>query len=252
VSRVFPNQSHRLTVALLGGAASVMLHVLLFAPVLWGAAGHVKPHPDDQGGGPRSSVSNDAAAMMVTFIDEPNDAASKQGRLPEATASLLAAPNRFLLPVMPVPEIPIPRVIVLSDSDADEDTVIQPSGSDPGRAVMFGRYVGQISARIERAWMRPRTPIKSGRFTCSARIVQDKAGVVQEVELRNCNGDGGWQVSLARAIQSASPLPAPANPSVFAKTLTLEFSSDPFTSSGDPEGFEPAARTQAMVAIPNR
>jgi hypothetical protein len=246
VSRVFPNRSHRLTVALLGGAASVMLHVLLLAPVLWGATGHVKQHPDDQGGGP--GASNDEAAMMVTFIDEPNDVASKPGSPPETTASLLAAPNRFLLPVVPALEIPMPTVVALSDSDADEDTVIQPSGSDPGRAVMFGRYVGQISARIERAWMRPRTPIESGRFTCSARIVQDKAGVVQEVELRNCNGDGRWQVSLARAIQSASPLPAPANPSVFSKTLTLEFSSEPFTVSGDPEGFEPAARTQAMVS----
>jgi hypothetical protein len=250
VSRVFPNRSHRLTVGLLGGAASVMLHVLLLAPVLWGAAGRVKPHPDDQGGAPRSTASTDDAAMMVTFIDEPNDAASKQGRPPEATASLLAAPNKFLLPVVPAPEIPMPAVVALSDSDTDEDTVIQPSGGDPGRAVMFGRYVGQISARIERAWMRPRTPIESGRFTCSARIVQDKVGTVKEVELRNCNGDGRWQVSLARAIQSASPLPAPANPSVFSKTLTLEFSSEPFTPNGDPGGFEPAAGTQVMVAMP--
>ena len=94
--------------------------------------------------------------------------------------------------------------------------------------------------------MRPRTPIESGRFTCRARIVQDKTGVVQEVELRDCNGDAHWQVSLVRAIQSASPLPAPPNPSVFAKTLTLEFSSEPFIPGGDPEGFEPQARTAML------
>jgi hypothetical protein len=225
-----------------------MLHVVLLAPVLWGATGHVKPHPDNQGGGP--SASNDHDSMMVTFIDEPNEAASKQGRPPEATASLLAAPDTLLVPIV-VPEMPAPSVVALSDSDADEDTAIRPNSGDPGRAVMFGRYVGQVSARIERAWMRPRTPIESGRFTCTAQIVQDKTGMVQEVELRNCNGDGRWQLSLARAIQSASPLPAPSNPSVFAKTLTLEFSSEPFTPNGDPEGFEPAAR-EAMIAMPNR
>jgi hypothetical protein len=227
-----------------------MLHVLLFAPALLGAAGRVKPHPNDQGRGARTSASNDDASMMVIFIDEPNNVASKHGRPPEATASLLAAPNMLLVPIAPLLEMPMPSVVALSDSETDEDTIIQPSGGDPGRAVMFGRYVGQISARIERAWMRPRTPIESGRFTCSARIVQDKAGVVQEVELRNCNSDARWQISLVRAIQSASPLPAPPDPSVFSKTLTLEFSSEPFTPSGDPEGFEPAARTQAMVAMP--
>lgn len=182
--------------------------------------------------------------MQVIFIDEP-DGTSKGGKLPEATASLLALSNSLLTPV-PALEIPVPAAIALSDDDTDADSVTHASGDDPGRAVMFGRYVGQISARIERAWMRPRTPIESGRFTCRARIVQDKTGVVQEVELRDCNGDARWQVSLARAIQSASPLPAPPNPSVFAKTLTLEFSSEPFIPGGDAEGFEPQTRTAML------
>ncbi len=251
MSRVFQSHSNRMTVPLLGAVVSIMLHALLLAPVLLGAANRVKPHPDNERSLSRSSTSTDAAMTMI-FIDEPESTAAQHGQPPEATASLLAVPNTLLVPIA-APDIPVPTAIALSDNDAndtEEDAVVEASGDDPGRAVMFGRYVGQISARIERAWMRPRTPIESGRFACRARIVQDTTGVVQEVELRNCNGDARWQLSLVRAIQSASPLPAPPNPSVFAKTLILEFSSQSFTPGGDPEGFEPQARKATLAVVP--
>ena len=46
-------------------------------------------------------------------------------------------------------------------------------------------------------------------------------------------------MSLANAVQSASPLPAPPDPSVFADALTLSFDSEPFHSGRSGEGFEP-------------
>ncbi len=108
---------------------------------------------------------------------------------------------------------------------------------------MVGRYLGQIDARVERAWIRPRAPIAPGLFTCRVRIVQEDDGHVQEIELIDCNGDAAWQTSLVRAIQSASPLPAPPDPKVFSRRLILEFHSTAFLPGIDPEGFEPEPRT---------
>ncbi len=104
---------------------------------------------------------------------------------------------------------------------------------------MFGRYLGQISARIGRAWVRPRAPIGSTEFSCWVKIEQDERGVIREVELQRCNGNAKWQVSLAQAVEAASPLPAPPDASVFAKTLTFEMRSDGFDPSGPGDGFEP-------------
>lgn len=109
--------------------------------------------------------------------------------------------------------------------------------------MMAGRYLGQINARIERAWIRPRTLIDSGLFACRVRVVQGNDGGVQEIEIVQCNGDMAWQVSLVRAIQSASPLPAPPDPKVFSRKLILDFHSTPFLPGADPAGFEPEPRT---------
>jgi hypothetical protein len=112
---------------------------------------------------------------------------------------------------------------------------------------MFGRYMGQIKARIERAWLRPRTSIGANSFACRVQIVQDKAGNVMETTLQHCNGNGRWQISLVQAIQSASPLPGPPDRAVFADALTLEFNSGPFLAGNSGDGFEP--ETHATLAI---
>jgi hypothetical protein len=104
---------------------------------------------------------------------------------------------------------------------------------------MLGRYLNQINARIERAWVRPRDAIESDLFRCRAWITQEPNGDVKEVELDNCNGDSAWQVSLVRAIQSASPLPAPPDPKVYSRRLVLDFHSRPFSPDQATEGFEP-------------
>ena len=109
------------------------------------------------------------------------------------------------------------------------------------RAMLFGRYVNQINARIERAWMRPH--VKPGgpnlwapafnqagsatavRFRCRVQIKQSGSGRVLEVTLLDCNSNPEWQQSLVNAIEAASPLPAPPNPAVFARSLVLNFTS---------------------------
>ena len=113
-------------------------------------------------------------------------------------------------------------------------------GSAPERiaAALFGRYMGQVTARIERAWIRPRAPVNGREFQCRVRIEQDRLGTVEEVTLQRCNGDTRWQLSVERAIESASPLPAPPDPAVFTRLLTLELSSEAFEPAKSHEGFE--------------
>jgi hypothetical protein len=124
---------------------------------------------------------------------------------------------------------------------ADTATVQSPEAHDAAdRALLFGRYMGQVNARIERAWLRPRTAIENTLFQCQVAITQDKRGNVLEVTLQHCNGDGRWQQSLVNAIQSASPLPAPPTPEVFSGTLTSRFESTVYSSANSADGFEPA------------
>lgn len=143
--------------------------------------------------------------------------------------------DSLLRPVAVSPVPPPTDIGGLEDLQDTENT----SNVGPDHSMMAGRYLGQIDARIDRAWIRPRTPIDSGLFACRVRVVQGNDGRVQEIEIIQCNGDTAWQVSLVRAIQSASPLPAPPDPKVFSRKLILEFHSTPFVPGADAEGFEP-------------
>jgi len=120
------------------------------------------------------------------------------------------------------------------------------SADSAGDSVLAGRYAGQIDARIERAWLRPRTPIGAIRFSCRVSIEQDASGNVKEVALERCNGDARWQLSLVHAIQRASPLPAPPDPAVFRRTLRLTFNAEAFRPGSSAEGYEPELSLSAM------
>jgi len=117
-------------------------------------------------------------------------------------------------------------------------------GDAQDKARLFGIYTGQIQARIERVWRRPRTAVnKMARgalrdagdgFQCQAQIVQDARGNVQEILLPECDESPAWQHSLVVAIQQASPLPAPPSESVFTRSIVLSFVGVPFLP-GSPE-----------------
>lgn len=115
---------------------------------------------------------------------------------------------------------------------------------------MAGRYVGQINAHIDRAWLRPRTPIGAPIFSCRVRIDQDEAGNVLGVTLESCNGDTRWRRSLVQAIESASPLPAPPDPAVFAATVHMSFQAQAYTPGAPASEYEPARLAEAGLAAP--
>jgi hypothetical protein len=125
---------------------------------------------------------------------------------------------------------------------------------------LVGIYSGQIQARVERIWLRPRTSVKEESvstkasnsidyFRCQAQIVQDPRGNVQETLLPNCHGSIAWQRSLVIAIQQASPLPAPPSPTVFSRTLTLEFVGYPYTVGAPEDEYETPSTAPMQAAI---
>lgn len=236
----YSRQARRSAITVLGALASLLLHLLLLAPVLLGAAAQKNRLPTRDMGA--SATLSDDPSMTLVFVEESASGAV-QTRQADQVDSILSAPNALLAPVA-LPDVSLARLVSPSDSQGDDEGTGEVDTSDPGRALLLGRYVGQIDARIQRAWIKPRTPIAaSGLFACRVRIVQDHGGLVQEIELVSCNGDASWQMSLVHAIQSASPLPAPPDPRVFSTHLTLEFMSQPFAPDADPEGFEPKQRT---------
>ena len=103
------------------------------------------------------------------------------------------------------------------------------SNTDPGLATLYGRYLGQIHARIDRAWLRPRRAIGAPVFRCQVEVRQNRQGVVEDVTLQRCNGTAHWQRSLVQGIVAASPLPAPPDPAVFAQRVILHFEAVAYT-----------------------
>jgi hypothetical protein len=117
-------------------------------------------------------------------------------------------------------------------------------------AQLFKLYIGQVRARIERVWKRPRSPIFDSNdlrasddtaFQCQTQLEQDTNGIVQEVLLRSCSGTAAWKESLLTAIRGASPLPAPPNANLFSKSLAVTFIGVPYTSAAIEDEYESLA-----------
>jgi hypothetical protein len=200
--------------------------------------------------------------VLVTIADTPKDDAS------------LAAQIASLAPQLQTPPIAIlsPDAVLAVDDETpdhapDDSTPAAPTAGDPAlRALMFGRYTGQISARIERAWSRPLSSVNDPRqtatrdangviatadetFRCRVQIRQDGRGNVQEVLLLKCNGTEAWRHSLVVAINQSSPLPAPPTPTVFKSSLTMAFEAHAYQPGSvlDQDEFEPRADAQNHV-----
>lgn len=216
---------------------SVALHVLMFGAVIWGERGRAPVVHLREGIGANAAGAPEEAITTVFFIEDSS--ATERNDLEE-----LASAGKVLQSLRVTIVSPDQSLDAALREHASEQLPTQSEDASIGereaKAALFGRYVGQIEARIERAWMRPRTAIGTDLFECRVQVQQSDRGVVQEVTLKECNGDPRWQVSLVNAIQSASPLPAPPDPGVFAGSVQLSFSSIAFSPDRTDQGFEPA------------
>ena len=249
-----PRPARRSWSKALGLAGTLCLHGLVFQSLMYGTRTLTIKPPDQQGTGASRLASDVPPAEtlilinpiepVVTPIDSPVDLSSS-GALAIDLRIAILSPDP--LPVLKIPDSE-------KTKDRAADLAIDTSDVE-GRAQMFGRYTGQINARIERAWRRPRSPVSGAvsdepqqpstgavvneePFSCEVRIVQDARGYVQETLLLKCNGSPEWQRSLIVAINQSSPLPAPPIPSVFSSALTLTFTATAYRSGDSADGYE--------------
>jgi hypothetical protein len=247
--RLAPRRRLAFTVA--PAIASVLAHALLIGSVIYGADQPRTTHMRSESGpGSSSILSADEPVMTLILINEPSPAPPKEVPIPLASRG-------FAPPDLPITLISPNANLAFDAQDAAAETATDSPSVDEAsetalRGLLFGRYVGQIRARIERAWMRPRTPIGASSFYCVVQIAQDRHGNVKETALQQCNGDLRWQLSLVQAIQTASPLPAPPDPKVFADAVTLKFEARAFGPSSDVRDYEPPAFVAKAVSQAQR
>jgi colicin import membrane protein len=82
-------------------------------------------------------------------------------------------------------------------------------------------WTAQITARIQRAWIRP--PSARPGLECTLYLTQVPGGEIVNVKLGACNGDDAVKQSILDAAYRASPLPAPSDPSLFERNLEVTF-----------------------------
>jgi TonB C terminal len=240
---------------LIGILGTVLLHVLVIQSVPFGSRGPKAKPPEIQESADALSKSKADSAESIMLISLPTIADSNQ---PAAQHLVSSLPDLTIMKIQSPVEVDPPGLLNIEALALSEDQSSRPtSGNGDGAelAELFGIYTGQIQARIDRVWRRPRTPVNettAGKkptdadesFKCEAQIVQDARGNVQEVMLPRCNGSAAWQRSLVEAIQQASPLPAPPSTKVFTQSITLTFVGLPFVQGASKEEYEivPLAR----------
>ena len=83
-------------------------------------------------------------------------------------------------------------------------------------------YRGLIAQAVQRNWIRP----ESAKVAeCVVRVTQIPGGEVIRVtpQANRCGGDSLFQRSVVKAVEDASPLPAPPNPDVFDREIEFLF-----------------------------
>jgi hypothetical protein len=249
-----PNARNLSSVA--GIVGTIFLHALAVSSVIIGEGAHKLHRQDPEGAGALRAASPVVPAEALVLIALADHA--KPDADPLGGAALGFRVEEIRVPVMAPPPSSM-SVETADDSPVDAPEITANAGDPAERALMYGRYTGQISARIERAWMRPRSPVtppgsrvgsdgakttsdEDQRFRCEVQIRQDARGNVQEVLLLACNGTEKWRHSLIVAINQASPLPAPPIPTVFSRALNLAFEAHAYVPEDPPDEYEPPAR----------
>lgn len=248
--------------AWIGVMGSLVIHALALQSVLLGSRAPKVHSLEVQGPGASLIKSESEPSESLILLDLPVATVSSKP-LVEDFASAGSAPKNLRVTV--VSPDPLPHVDIHQDGVENDPAAVPSvdSGDLAERAALFSRYTGQIDARIERAWRRPRSPVQpetstlqnastqpgsDAPFRCQVRIIQDGRGRVEEVQLLNCNGSVAWQHSLVVAILTASPLPAPLSPTVFTRTLTMTFEAGAYTAGGSEDDYEPESKTPMLTA----
>ena len=238
----------------LGLAGTLLLHGFVFESLILGSSNHKSRPLEVQGAGALHVDAVTAPVEELVLVTVPN-IRKDDSDLAEQIASL--GPQLQHLSISILSANPLRAAdLETTDQAPKKSAQAPPDEGDPAlHALMFGRYTGQINARIERAWRRPRSPVNGqtqmpigsaetdiaagdDTFNCRVQIRQDNRGNVQEVLVTKCNGTEAWQHSLVTAINEASPLPAPPIPSVFTQALNMTFEAHAYQPGSAPDEYE--------------
>jgi hypothetical protein len=229
-----------------GLAATVLFHLLVCAPLILGySAQKNRPRPDETPGSVAwNSEGSERESMVLLDLSALANSELDAGDVPDLQTEGIEL-EKLALALANSKTSPPPEIRIEDAADAESSS--EPVGDPAGAAALFGRYMGQIASRIERAWMRPRSPVEGGRFDCRARISQDKRGRVLAIEFQDCGTDEAWRESLTSAILRSSPLSAPPEEWLFAETITLNFAADQYVAHETPAYlYEPQAKKLAQ------
>lgn len=244
--------SHRLPrinwlAASVAALSSLAIHVALIEAVLWQEGGARTRLPNSQGLGANLITADEEPIATLIFIEDPGAGHSEENPLEKMASAGKVLQSLQLTIITPQPSLDLSG----EPSDAQEAARDSDSASADrqARAALFGRYLGQIQARVDRVWRRPRVSPGPDGFDCRVQLRQTRAGEVVEVTLLDCASDLTWQLSLVRAIEGASPLPAPPDPGVFAESLQLKFHSAGYAPGTSDEGFEPRSASAQVTTL---
>jgi hypothetical protein len=246
--------------AMIGIVGTLLIHASVIQSLYLGSRALKVPRPEIQERhlSSRRTATNPTEALVFVGLSAT---ATRHNLDDEALAAIQTAVRSYPIVMSrsePTPQLDLGLLIIDEETEA-KATVGEGDGID--RARLLGIYSGQIQARIERAWSRPRTPVNDGSdpvhahdsveyFHCQVQVVQDIFGNVQEILLPHCNGTPAWQRSLVMAIQQASPLPAPPDPKVFSRAVSLNLVGYPYVAGGSEDGYEtPRVEVAQAVAL---
>ncbi|MEM9386244.1 MAG: cell envelope integrity protein TolA [Pseudomonadota bacterium] len=88
-------------------------------------------------------------------------------------------------------------------------------------AGLLAQYKAQVKQKVERNWARP--PDAEAGLSCEVNVRQLRDGQVIKVEFGRCNGNDAVKRSIEGAVNRASPLPPPPDPSLFDEYLVFIF-----------------------------
>jgi hypothetical protein len=162
---------------------------------------------------PGSGYSTDRATVI--FIEERGTAREVDRPAPPSLDLAGTVTLRI-----PPPTTGFPDTSDLEDATGTANAA-EPSpveGNDS--AALLEKYVGQIRARIDRAW---ELPADQRTESCRVRITQGEDGKVVDLQLAECELDDAARKSLIVAVRRASPLPAPPEARLFLSEVSVDF-----------------------------
>jgi len=95
------------------------------------------------------------------------------------------------------------------------------NANDPRVVAAVSRYSGLIKQRVESHWQIPYG--SRSDLACTLRISLADDGRVVDVQVAQSSGDAEFDATAVTAVQTASPLPVPADPAARARFQVFKF-----------------------------